>query len=36
MINVYSKSEDELGSLLSNFAHTPFEINGVGFASVEG
>ena len=35
MINVYSKSESELGRLLSNFAHTPFIIGGKRFESVE-
>jgi len=35
MINVYSKSESELGRLLSNFAHTPFKLNGLLFQSVE-
>ena len=36
MINVYSKSTSELGSLLSNFAHTPFVIGNERFESVEG
>jgi len=35
-INIYSKSNQELGRLLSNFAHTPFECEGLKFASVEG
>jgi len=35
-VNIYSKSEDELGRLLSNFAHTPFIGNGLVFNSVEG
>lgn len=34
-INVYSKSRCLLGRLLSNFAHTPFEIDGLSFMSVE-
>lgn len=35
-INVYSKSKTEVGKLLSNFAHTPFELDGAGqFASIE-
>lgn len=34
-VNVYSKSRCLLGRLLSNFAHTPFEINGLRFESVE-
>ncbi len=35
MINVYSQSEDELGRLLSNFAHTPFDFEDNHFESVE-
>ena len=36
-INIYSKSESELGRLLSNFAHTPFvSPKGDTFESVEG
>lgn len=35
-INIYSKSKLELGRALSNFAHTPFTINGDNFESVEG
>ena len=36
-INIYSKGKTELGRLLSNFAHTPFEYGSYGsFASVEG
>lgn len=36
-INIYSKGFTELGQLLSNFAHTPFELPNVGkFQSVEG
>lgn len=34
-INVYSKGQTDLGKLLSNFAHTPFELDGLMFASVE-
>lgn len=34
-INVYSKGKTQLGKLLSNFAATPFEIDGLEFASVE-
>lgn len=34
-INVYSKGQTELGRMLSNFAYTPFELDGKGFASVE-
>lgn len=36
-INIYSKGKTELGVLLSNFAHTPFNYENFGkFASVEG
>lgn len=36
-INVYSKGKTELGRLLSNFAHTPFNYTEYGnFESVEG
>lgn len=36
-INIYSQGKTELGRLLSNFAHTPFEHTEYGkFASVEG
>jgi hypothetical protein len=36
-INVYSKGKTLLGRLLSNFAHTPFDLADHGhFASVEG
>lgn len=36
-INVYSKGQTELGRLLSNFADTPFELEGKGkFRTVEG
>lgn len=36
-INVYSRGETELGRLLSNFAHTPFETEPYGrFESMEG
>lgn len=34
-INVFSKSRSVLGRLLSNFAHTPIEIEGVRFESIE-
>jgi len=34
-INVYSKGSTNIGRLLSNFAYTPFLINGHRFASVE-
>lgn len=35
-INVYSKSQLELGRQLTNFAHTPFTCLDGGFESVEG
>ena len=34
-INIYSKGETELGRYLSNFSYSPFEIDGLSFASVE-
>jgi predicted NAD-dependent protein-ADP-ribosyltransferase YbiA (DUF1768 family) len=34
--NVWSRSEEEIGRLMSNFAHTPFELDGVAYASIEG
>lgn len=34
-INVYSKGKSKLGRLLSNFADTPFNLNGVRYACVE-
>lgn len=34
-INVYSKGVTSLGRALSNFARTPFTLDGVSFASVE-
>ncbi len=34
-LNVFSRSNEPLGRALSNFAHTPFELDGVKFASVE-
>jgi len=35
-LNVYSRSDEEIGRLLSNFAHTPFTLDGVPYASIEG
>jgi hypothetical protein len=35
-LNVWSQSDEEIGRLLSNFAHTPFDLDGVAYASVEG
>jgi predicted NAD-dependent protein-ADP-ribosyltransferase YbiA (DUF1768 family) len=35
-LNVYSRSDEEISRLLSNFAHTPFILDGVTYASIEG
>ncbi len=35
-LNVWSRSDEEIGRLLSNFAHTPFVLDSVAYASVEG
>jgi predicted NAD-dependent protein-ADP-ribosyltransferase YbiA (DUF1768 family) len=35
-LNVWSRSGDEIGRLMSNFAHTPFELDGLAYASIEG
>jgi predicted NAD-dependent protein-ADP-ribosyltransferase YbiA (DUF1768 family) len=35
-LNVWSRSEEPIGRLMSNFANTPFVLDGVEFASVEG
>jgi len=35
-LNIYSRSEEEIGRLMSNFACTPFVLDGVEYASVEG
>lgn len=35
-VNVYSQGRTLLGRLLSNFAHTPFILDGETFESVEG
>src|SRR5688572_17204515 len=35
-LNVAARSEDELGRALSTFAHTPFTLDGVTYASIEG
>ena len=34
-LNIWSKSDEEIGRLLSNFAHLPFELDGLEYASVE-
>ncbi len=35
-INIYSKGQTELGRFLSHFSHSPIEIDGLRFLSVEG
>lgn len=35
-VNIYSKSDDPRGRLLSNFSHHPFILDGQKFESVEG
>lgn len=35
-LNIYSKSDDPRGRLLSNFSHHPFILDGQNFESVEG
>lgn len=35
-LNIYSKSKDPRGRLLSNFAVTPFELDGIQIRSLEG
>jgi predicted NAD-dependent protein-ADP-ribosyltransferase YbiA (DUF1768 family) len=35
-LNVYSRSDEEIGRLMSNFAPTPFALDGVSYGSVEG
>lgn len=34
-LNIWSQSDEEVGRLMSNFAHTPFTLHGVEYASVE-
>ena len=34
-LNIWSRSDDEIGRLMSHFAHTPFVLDGVAFGSVE-
>jgi predicted NAD-dependent protein-ADP-ribosyltransferase YbiA (DUF1768 family) len=36
IINIGFKGETETERMLSNFAHTPFELDGVRYESVEG
>ena len=35
-LNVWSRSDEEIGRLMSNFAYTPFLLDGVTYASLEG
>lgn len=35
-LNVWSRSQEEIGRQLSNFAHTPFVLDGIAYASIEG
>lgn len=35
-LNVYSRSDEGIGRLMSNFARTPFVLDGVEYASIEG
>ncbi|MCA9214570.1 MAG: hypothetical protein KDB27_15970 [Planctomycetales bacterium] len=34
-LNIWSHSDEEIGRLMSHFAHTPFVLDGVEFGSVE-
>ncbi|MBX9948720.1 MAG: hypothetical protein K2Y39_06145 [Candidatus Obscuribacterales bacterium] len=34
-LNIWSNSDEEIGRLMSHFAHTPFVLDGVSFGSVE-
>ncbi len=34
-LNIWSRSDEEVGRLMSHFAHTPFVLDGVAFGSVE-
>jgi hypothetical protein len=34
-LNIWSRSEEEIGRLMSHFAHTPFTLDGISFGSVE-
>lgn len=34
-LNIWSRSDEEIGRLMSHFAHTPFTLDGVTFGSVE-
>jgi predicted NAD-dependent protein-ADP-ribosyltransferase YbiA (DUF1768 family) len=34
-LNIWSRSHEEVGRSMSNFAHTPFTLDGVDYASIE-
>lgn len=34
-LNIWSRADEEIGRLMSHFAHTPFVLDGVEFGSVE-
>ena len=34
-LNIWSRSDEAVGRLMSNFAHTPFTLDGVDYASIE-
>ena len=34
-LNVWSRSDEDIGRQMSHFAHTPFVLDGVAFGSVE-
>jgi len=34
-LTIWSNSDEEIGRLMSHFAHTPFELDGVAFGSVK-
>jgi predicted NAD-dependent protein-ADP-ribosyltransferase YbiA (DUF1768 family) len=34
-LNIWSRSDEEIGRLMSNFAYTPFTLDGVEYASIE-
>jgi hypothetical protein len=35
-LNVWSKSDEEIGRFMSNFANTPFVLDGIQYSSIEG
>jgi predicted NAD-dependent protein-ADP-ribosyltransferase YbiA (DUF1768 family) len=35
-LNIWSKSDEEIGRLMSNFARTPIVLDGIQYASIEG